>query len=96
MSKALSGSAPQRVLALTEDGRITYCSAPEDKRGKGRCNHIAHQSPGQSTADFISSIENKILVEDCGLADQREAILNLVSQYGRTDNPDWKDVVNIF
>lgn len=94
MSKALSGSAPQRVLALTEDGRITYCSAPEDKRGMGRCNHIAHQSPGQSTADFIASIENKILVEDGGLADQREAILNLVSQYGRTDNPDWKDVVN--
>ena len=91
----ISNGTSQRVLALTQDGRITYCTAPEDQRGKGRCNHIAHQAPGQSTADFISSIENKIAVEnEMQLADQRESILNLVSQYGRTDNPNWKDVVN--
>lgn len=82
-----------KVLALTKDGRITFCTAPEDQRGKGRCNHIAHQRPDQSSSDFIMSIENEILVEDSALADQRDAILNLVSQYGRTDNPDWKNVI---
>ena len=83
----------KKVLALTKDGRITFCSAPEDQRGKGRCNHIAHQSEGQSSAEFIASIENKILVEDNELADQKEAILNLVSEYGRTYNPSWENVI---
>lgn len=44
----------KRVLAMTKDGEITYCSAPEDKRGFGRCNHIMHQEDGESVNDFIS------------------------------------------
>ena len=84
-----------KVLALTEDGRITFCSAPEELRGKGRCNHIAHQKAGQTPEEFIASIENDVMVEDeLKLPDQRESILNLVSQYGRTDNPDWKKVIS--
>jgi len=46
-----------KVLALTEDGRMTYCVSPEDQRGKGRCNHVAHQKEGQSVADFIEEIK---------------------------------------
>lgn len=30
-------------LALTKDGKITYCTASEENIVKGRCNHIAHQ-----------------------------------------------------
>ena len=47
-----------KVFALTEDGRLTYCTAPEDQRGKGRCNHVAHQKEGQSVADFIEEIKD--------------------------------------
>ena len=83
----------ERVLALTVDGKITFCSAPEEKRGMGRCNHIAHQKPNQSPEDFIASIENNIVVENSEIPDQKEAILNLVSQYGRTENPNWKNVI---
>ncbi len=83
----------ERILALTVDGKITFCSAPEEKRGMGRCNHIAHQKPNQSPEDFIASIENNIVVENSEIPDQKEAILNLVSQYGRTENPNWKNVI---
>ena len=47
-----------KVLALTEDGRLTYCIAPEDQRGKGRCNHVGHQKEGQSVQNFIKEIKN--------------------------------------
>lgn len=42
-----------KVLALTRDNRITYCSAPPDKRGHGRCNHVVHMSEGQTIEEFI-------------------------------------------
>ena len=45
-----------KVLALTEDGRMTYCTASEDQMGKGRCNHVRHQKEGQSVKDFIEEI----------------------------------------
>lgn len=83
-----------KILALTNDGRITFCTASEDQRGKGRCNHVSHQKEGQSTADFIASIENNIIIEDSLMADQKEAILNLISQYGRTENPNWKNTLS--
>ncbi|NLZ80352.1 MAG: hypothetical protein GX913_00885, partial [Clostridiales bacterium] len=47
-----------KVLALTEDGRMTYCTAPEDQRGKGRCNHIMHQKEGQSVVEFVEEAKN--------------------------------------
>jgi hypothetical protein len=49
-----------KVLALTEDGRITYCTSPPELRGRGRCNHVAHQQDGQSVDEFIDSIQNDI------------------------------------
>ena len=92
----------ERILALTKDGKITYCTAPEELRGKGRCNHIAHQSPGQSSADFLQSIENKILVEgedenevqqEEKIVDQKDYIFNIVSKYAKVENPKWENVV---
>lgn len=32
-----------KVLALTKDGKLTYCTASEENRGKGHCNHLNHQ-----------------------------------------------------
>lgn len=51
------------VLALTDDGRLTYCTCPPEKRGQGRCNHVAHQEKGQSVADFIASVDKRITIE---------------------------------
>lgn len=83
----------KKVLALTKDGRVTFCTAPEELRGKGRCNHVAHQRPDQSASDFINSIENHVIVEENEIKDQKEYILNLVSKYGKIDNPNWQNVL---
>lgn len=42
-----------KVLAITKDGKLTYCTAPPDLRGKGRCNHVAHQEDGQTKEEFL-------------------------------------------
>ena len=46
----------KKVLALNINGDITYCTVDPENRGKGRCNHIAHQNPGESTNEFIERI----------------------------------------
>ena len=48
-----------KVLALNTEGNITYCTVEPENRGKGRCNHIAHQDPGESPEDFIARIDAK-------------------------------------
>ena len=35
----------KKVLAMNVNGDLTFCTAEPEKRGKGRCNHIAHQRP---------------------------------------------------
>lgn len=82
-----------RVLALTKDGKITYCTAPEEMRGKGRCNHIAHQTSEQSVEDFISSIENSVKTENNEIPDNRKIARDLISKYGRIENPNWKEMI---
>lgn len=47
-----------KVLAVNVNGDITYCTVAPEMRGKGRCNHIAHQNDGESTQDFIQRINN--------------------------------------
>ena len=42
---------PKR-LAMTTDGKLTYCSAAEENVGKGRCNHIGHARNGESPEYF--------------------------------------------
>lgn len=54
----------QKVLALNSQGQLTYCSVPPEKRGIGRCNHIGHQEQGESEADFIQRMNDKIEIED--------------------------------
>lgn len=61
----------ERVLALEKDLKtISWCSAEPDNRGKRRCQHIAHQNPGESNKDFIKRIEN--LEKDLKSKDESE------------------------
>lgn len=53
----------KKRLALTQDGRLTNCVAPEGKVGVGRCNHIAHQEPNESIEEFIARIDNQMMTE---------------------------------
>ena len=48
----------KKRLALTKDGRMTYCTASEENVGKGRCNHIAHQRLDESTKEFCERIKD--------------------------------------
>lgn len=47
-----------RILALTNDGRITYCTCSPDQRGKGRCNHVMHQNINETSSEFTERVEN--------------------------------------
>lgn len=47
------------VWALTKDGDLTMCKAPEEKRGIGRCNHVDHQKNGETLQAFIDRIDSK-------------------------------------
>lgn len=49
----------RKVLALNNEGNITYCTVEPENRGKGRCNHIAHQRPDESVESFIERINEK-------------------------------------
>lgn len=51
---------PKKVLALTKDGELTYCSAPQELRGVGRCNHVDHQRPNESTEQFLERVEGQM------------------------------------
>lgn len=48
---------PRRVLALNINGDMTYCTCAPDQRGKGRCNHVAHQMDGESPEEFLERVE---------------------------------------
>ena len=83
------------VWALTVDGKLTLCKATEETRGKGRCKHVAHQAPGQSLDDFFKSVNEKIAIETANeQVDQKPYILKIVKKYGRTNNPDWKNMIS--
>ena len=46
------------VYALNSNGQITICTAPIDKRGIGRCNHIEHQRENETPKEFLERIKN--------------------------------------
>lgn len=48
----------KKKLALTKDGKLTYCTSSEENIGKGRCNHIAHQKENESNNDFLERCYN--------------------------------------
>ena len=83
-----------RVLALNTNGDITWCVASEENRGKGRCNHIAHQNKGESTNDFIKRVNNSIKVESYEMPENLENIKKkVVEKYGIKNDPNWENVV---
>lgn len=45
------------VYALSKNGSLSLCTAPPEKRGQGRCNHIEHQNDNESVNEFIKRIE---------------------------------------
>lgn len=45
-----------KVLAINVDGKLTYCTAAPEDRGKGRCNHIFHQKDFESDECFIQRL----------------------------------------
>lgn len=54
----------KKVMALNENGNLTYCTVAPEERGKGRCNHISHQNDNESIEDFVSRINSNITVEE--------------------------------
>ena len=46
----------KKRLALTKDGKLTYCTSSEENIGKGRCNHVDHQKNDESQEDFCKRI----------------------------------------
>ena len=48
----------KKVLAMNVNGDLTFCTAEPEKRGKGRCNHIAHQRPDESATEFMERIDS--------------------------------------
>lgn len=54
----------QKVLAMTVDGEMSFCTAPEELRGVGRCNHIGHQEKGESMQEFMDRVGELIREED--------------------------------
>ena len=50
----------KKVLALNEKGELTYCTAPPELRGKGRCNHVGHQEDNENVQEFIARISDLI------------------------------------
>lgn len=45
-------------LAMTTDGRMTYCSAPEGTEGTHGCNHVLHLKEGESSTKFSERATN--------------------------------------
>lgn len=51
----------EKILALTTDGRLTFCTASPENRGKGRCNHATHILPGETTQKFLFRVAEEKL-----------------------------------
>ena len=82
------------ILALNINGTLSYCTAPPELRGKGRCNHIAHQEKDESADSFIKRINKLINVDkEFKDADINKIKEKLISKYCNIDNPDWEEVI---
>ena len=57
-----------KVLAVTIDGKLTYCT-------KGRCDHIAHQNNNESGEEFVKRVAKDLLKQASD--NYKEEILNL-------------------
>ena len=54
---------PERRLALTRDGQMSFCSSNSENIGKKRCNHIAHQGIHETTNEFMDRTSNYFNIE---------------------------------
>lgn len=54
---------PKR-LALTTDGRMTYCFADDKNIGRGRCNHIGHMKDGESQEHFSKRMQSEEILQE--------------------------------
>lgn len=70
----------KRRLALTVDGRITYCTAPPDKIGMGRCNHVEHQKDGESVEEFVRRSDHKKTEQSKRSIEEFEIALELLQE----------------
>lgn len=43
-----------KILAINDKGELTYCTSPEELRGKGRCNHIFHKNNNETEEEFLN------------------------------------------
>lgn len=50
-----------KVLAMTVDGRLTYCTASPENIGKGRCNHIGHKIKYETNENFVKRSSESIV-----------------------------------
>lgn len=41
-------------MALDRDGKLSWCIAPEDKVGQGKCTHISHIRDGEPKQEFLN------------------------------------------
>ena len=71
-------------LALTKDGKITWCTATEASIGKGRCNHVCHQSDNQTNEEFLDSLKSSGVTDIEVNADASSNCDNLVEKIQQT------------
>lgn len=90
----------KKIMALNDKGELTYCSAPPELRGMGRCNHIDHQNAGESVPDFVERVSiimasGGIKEEEDVIVDQTPIIREIVHKYRKSfnENPDWEEVL---
>ena len=58
-----------KMLALNDQGMMTYCTVDPELRGTGKCNHIAHQGVDESAAEFVERVNN-----DASIFDKKENV----------------------
>lgn len=83
-----------KVLAMTTDGKLTYCTASPENRGKGRCNHIGHQEPGESIEEFVIKCSSMMNIDNSRTT--QEIINDLIREnsYSYDADPDWNAYVS--
>lgn len=87
-------------LALTKDGKLTYCTASDENIGKGRCNHVAHQKAGEINDNFLKRISEKDMLYSKFVSDENyknelvdklnkmipEKLINDVKEYAKGES----------
>lgn len=77
-----------KVLALSQDGKLTYCTASSEQREAGICNHITHQYENESYQEFMKRTRAYPVNVDSYMNDIYEA--------GTGINPSDSNIVNEF